>query len=84
MEETLNDLKKSKFWSKAAHKEAMQYMNDLEECMKELKRALLKKGVALEDLKKLLCDVATKVKECQLQLKEYKQLANKTASKASK
>ena len=82
MEEILNSLKKSKFWSKAAQKDAMQYIMDMDECMKDL--ALLKKSVTLEDLKKLLCTVATKVKECQLQLKEYKQLANKTLSKASK
>ena len=84
MEETLNSLKKSKFWSKAAQKDAMQYIIDMDECMKDLKKALLKKSVTLEDLKKLLCTVATKVKECQMQLKEYKQLANKTLSKASK
>jgi hypothetical protein len=40
MEERLNSLKKSKFWSKAAQKDAMQYMMDMEESSETLHQTI--------------------------------------------
>ena len=40
MEKCLNSLKKSKFWSKAAQKDAMQYLMDMEESSETLHQTI--------------------------------------------
>lgn len=83
MEETILSVKKSKFWSKAAQKDAQVYTEGLQAEAGNLKKMLLKKNVTIEDLKDASLKAATMVKECQGHVREWKQLANKASSKAS-
>lgn len=83
LEESVSMAKKSKFWSKAAQNDARELMDEMNEHMLILKKALTKKAPSVVYLKEIAMNAALKVKACQAQTKEYKQLANKTSSKAS-
>ena len=82
LEESVQAVKKSKFWSKAAQEDAQQLMADLQNEVGTLKKALLKKTVSLEEVKEIV-QAALKFKECQHSVKEFRQLANKTGSVAA-
>ena len=80
---SLEAVKKSKFWSKAAQKDALVLKDQLEAHGQELKNVLLKHAGNLEKIKGAVVSAAGTVKEAQGQMKEYKQLTNKALSKAS-
>jgi hypothetical protein len=79
-EEALADVKKSKFWSKAARKDADSLLEELQSLEKDLKSVLIKRSVGLEALKKKIMEAALKVKEASCQIKEFRHLAGKTGS----
>ena len=83
LEEAVFLMKKSKFWSKAAQKDTGVSMSELQEELGALKKVLCKKSVSLEEVREVVVKAATKVKEIQLQVRELKQLANKTNSTAA-
>ena len=83
MEESVLMVKKSKFWSKAAQKDAQSYIEGLSNEIVNLKKMLLKKNVSYDELKEASMQAAAVVKECQAYVKEWQQLANKASSKAS-
>ena len=82
-EEALALVKRCKFWSKAAERDALALLETLKECALELKGFLMRKHPDMESMKVSVLAAAFKVKECQAEIREFKQLANKTSSKAS-
>lgn len=84
IDEALLAVKKSKYWSKSAQKDAEALKGSLEDEIKALKKVLNKKDPDLDELKESMIKAATVVKECNVAMKEYKQIANKTSSVASK
>jgi hypothetical protein len=84
-EEALAGVKKSKFWSKAARKDADNLLDELQTLAKGLKFILMKKGVGLEAVRNKILEAASKVKEASCQIKEFRHLAGQTGSvKSSK
>ena len=83
MEESIESVKKSKFWSKAAQKDAQQLADEMQHEIGALKKVLLKKTVSLEEVKEVVVQAAFKFKECHLSVREFRQLANKTGSVAA-
>lgn len=79
----LQPLKKSKFWSKAAQKDAEVLKDQLEFHGKELKNCLLRHAGNFDKIKGAVVEAAGTVKEAQAQMKEFKQLASKALSKAT-
>lgn len=79
----LQGVKKTKFWSKAAQKDAEALLHELEQFAKQLKDVLMKHSNNLEMMKEVVIHAAQKVKEACIQIKEFKLLINKTSSKAS-
>ena len=85
IDESLAAVKKSKYWSKSAQKDAEDLRGRLEDQIKTLKKVLTsKKDSDLEELKATIIQAAGVVKECQLAIKEHKQVANKTMSVSSR
>jgi hypothetical protein len=83
MEEQINLTKKSKFWSKAAQKEADEQIQKLSEAALTMKKFLQKQNITDPDLVKgriMECGIAVKV--AQSQIREYKQLLMKASSVA--
>ena len=76
--------KKSKSWSKSAQKDADALMAKLENEIAALKKALQKNNITVDDFKSMVIAAAEVVKECQGAVREYKQVANKTGSVASR
>jgi hypothetical protein len=82
LEICISQVRKTKFWSKAAQKDADQLQNDLHDLSGLLKVTLLKKSDDVDKLKEVCLEAAEKVKCALAQMKEYKGLVNKTSSKA--
>ena len=80
----IKEVKVTKFWSKAAQKDADNLLIGLKDEVSDLQTALLKKSKDFEKLKEVCLKSAAKVKDVQTQMKEYKGLLHKTSSKASK
>jgi hypothetical protein len=83
LELRVKDAKKTKFWSKAAQRDADELQVSLQKQCGELKMVLLKKSDQYETMKQVCVEAAGKVKEALVQMKEFKQLVHKTSSKAS-
>jgi hypothetical protein len=75
-------VRKTKFWSKHAQKDADTLQKELQEQCGLLKTVLLKKSDNYEKLKEVCLGAAEKVKYAIAQMKEFKSLVNKTSSKA--
>ena len=80
----IKDCKGTKFWSKAAQKDADTLLNALKEAGAELQTVLLKKSKTFERLKEVCLKAASTVKSVMTQMKEYKGLMHTASSKASK
>ena len=80
----IKEVKVTKFWSKAAQKDADNLLIALKDEVSDLQTALLKKSKDFEKLKEVCLKSAAKVKDVQTQMQEYKGLLHKTSSKASK
>ena len=83
LELSIQAVKKSKFWSKVAQKDADELKSELEIQCGELKMVLLKKSDDYDKLKSVCLEAAGYVKSAIVQMKEFKGLVHKTASKAS-
>ena len=79
----IKDCKGTKFWSKAAQKDADTFLSQLKDAEQELQKTLLKKGTTFERFKDVCLTAANTVKSVKEQMKEYKGLLHKTCSKAS-
>ena len=84
MEETVQAAKKSKYWTKVAQKDADGLMAKMAEEIQALNKVIGKNNIGPDELKEWVLKAASVVKECQSAVKEYKQLANKTASVLNK
>jgi hypothetical protein len=82
-EDAERELAKSKYYSTALKKDIASTKENLDDACKLLKSVLVKKKVTLEQVKHACVTAAAQVKATQSQIKEFRQLANKTASKAS-
>ena len=80
----IKDCKGTKFWSKAAQKDADNLLDGLKQAGQELQTVLLKKSANFELLKDVCLKAASTVKSVTTQMKEYKGLLHKTSSKASR
>ena len=83
LEISISQVRKTKFWSKHAQKDADTLTKDLREQCGLLKTDLLKKSDNFDKLKEVCLGAAEKVKFAIGQMKEFKSLVNKTTSKAS-
>ena len=83
LEISISQVRKTKFWSKHAQKDADTLTKDLREQCGLLKTVLLKKSDNFDKLKEVCLGAAEKVKFATGQMKEFKSLVNKTTSKAS-
>ena len=83
LEISISQVRKTKFWSKHAQKDADTLTKDLHEQCGLLKTVLLKKSDNFDKLKEVCLGAAEKVKFAIGQMKEFKSLVNKTTSKAS-
>ena len=79
----IKEVKVTKFWSKAAQKDADNLLIGLKDEVSDLQTALLKKSKTSKSSEVCLTSAA-KVKDVQTQMKEYKGLLHNTSSKASK
>ena len=79
----VKDAKKTKFWSKAAQKDADELKGRLQAQHGGFKTVLLKKNEDYVKMKEVCVEAAVKVTEALAQMKEFKQLVHKTSSKAS-
>ena len=84
MEDAALAVKKSKYWSKTAQKDAVSLMDKLTEHIQTLKKVLQKPNATVDCFKAAVLSAALLVKECQAQIREFRQLANKTGSTSSK
>ena len=81
LEISISQVRKTKFWSKHAQKDADLVQKELQEHCGHLKHALLKKGDNYEKLREVCLEAAERVKYAVSQMKEFKSLVNKTSSK---
>ena len=79
----IKQAKGTKFWSRAAQKDADTLLDALKSEVDDLQSSLLKKSKDFEKLKEVCLKAAGKVKEVLSQMKEYRGLLHKTSSKAS-
>ena len=80
----LKDVKGTKFWSKAAQRDAEYLLQDIMDASTQIQKVLLKKSSNFEALQEVCLMAATKVKSTAQEMKEYKALLHKTCSRASK
>ena len=79
-EEAMLDVKKSKFWSKAAQKDADFALAELKALGESLKKFLMKKVFEIAVVKTRLVGAGKHVKDCLLQIREFRQMAAKAGS----
>ena len=84
LEVLVKEVKASKFWSKAAQKEACIMMEKLTTASAEIQKVLLKKSGDYKKLKETCLKTASIVKEAAGHMKDYKGLLHKTSSISSK
>ena len=84
MHDQVNESKKSKFWSKHAQKDALDLIEKLNDQINALKKVLSKSGTTVDGMKEAVIEAAQVCKECKEARKEWKQIANKSCSVASK
>ena len=83
MEEQVNTAAATKFWSKAAQKDATGMIEALGVHVVALKKVLVKKNLTVDELQEKVLSAAAQVKKSFDYLKEVRQIANKTSSKHS-
>jgi len=82
-QDVLQVVKKSKFWSRAAQKDAEEKLEELKHTAEDLKKFLVKGPKDIESIKRKLLPAGLLVRTCQNNIKEYKQLAARAGSVAS-
>lgn len=84
LQDSVQEAKKGKFWSKAAQKDVDKTMGKLEDQIQSLKKVLSKGGSTVDDMKECVLNAALVCKEVKDEIKGYKALAHKTSSVTSK
>jgi hypothetical protein len=84
MQDQVQEAKKGKFWSKHAQKDAVDVMEKLNGQINALKKVLSKSGSTVDCMKATILEAAQVCKECKDSCKEWRQIANKSSSVASK
>ena len=84
VQDQVKESKKSKFWSKHAQKDALDLMEKLNGQVDALKKELSKSGTTVDGMKDAVLEAAQVCKERKESRKEWKQIANKSSSVASK
>ena len=82
-ENATQKVKSSKFWSKAAHKDAEQGLRSLNLAADDLKKFISKPKMGLGLIKGKIMECGLAVKTATASIREMNQLANKTGSTAS-
>ena len=75
---------KTKYWPTSANKYAEALKETFEGDIKALKNMLANKNTYLDASKEAMLKAASVVKECNVAIKEYKQIASKTSTVTSK
>ena len=80
LQDQVQEVKKSKFWSKHAQKDAVDLIEKLTDQVAALKKVLSNSGTTVDGMKEAVLEAALVCKECKESCKGWKQIANKSSS----